>query len=142
MKISARTDYACRALLELSLHWPSPTPLQINAIAEKQKIPIKFLTQILIGLKQLGLVESVRGKKGGYMLSKPPQDIRLSEVVKSFTQSGVRNQARGQKQPQTDVFNAIWKEIDEATWKIMDNVNFGDIVKRDRSLNKVPMFDI
>ena len=48
MKIIAKTDYACRALLELSLHWPKQEPLQVTAIADNQQIPIKFLIHILI----------------------------------------------------------------------------------------------
>ena len=77
MRISAKIDYACRALLELSLHWPNNIPLQINTIAQNQQMPVKFLTQILLQLKQIGYVQSVRGKKGGYLLAKAPQKIRL-----------------------------------------------------------------
>ncbi|MGB3241335.1 MAG: Rrf2 family transcriptional regulator, partial [Candidatus Omnitrophota bacterium] len=63
MRISARCDYACRALLELSLHWPNEAPVHIQQISENQKIPERYLVQILIQLKRLGLVTSSRGKE-------------------------------------------------------------------------------
>lgn len=69
MKISAKIDYACRALLiELGLHWPDNRPMQVSAIAKRQKIPMNFLVHILITLKELGYVDSIRGKSGGYVL--------------------------------------------------------------------------
>ncbi len=82
MRISARCDYACRALLELALHWPNIEPVQTYTISEKQDIPMKYLVQILIQLKRMGLVESARGKHGGYSLAKPPNKISLGEVIR------------------------------------------------------------
>jgi len=138
MKISAKTDYACRALLELALHWPQEAPLQIGMIARHQRIPVKYLTQILLNLKQLGLVQSIRGQKGGYVLARPPQEITLREVMQSFTDNGQLKQ----KKKSSDIFSTIWGEITEETWRIMDKVTFGEIIKRERNLNKVPMFTI
>ena len=65
MRISARCDYACKALLELTLHWPSKEPLQLHTISENQGISTKYLVHILIQLKRMGLIESIRGKQGG-----------------------------------------------------------------------------
>ena len=94
MKISAKIDYACRALLELSLHWPSQEPLQVDQIAQRQRVPVKFLTQILIHLKQVGYVESVRGKKGGYLLRKLPKEIKLNDIMENFNDT---NNSRDEK---------------------------------------------
>jgi Rrf2 family transcriptional regulator, cysteine metabolism repressor len=78
MRISARVSYACYALLELSMHWPEDNPVQIHQIAKKQSIPIKYLILILLQLKQLGLIRSIRGKKGGYLLARAPNTITLA----------------------------------------------------------------
>lgn len=141
MNISAKTDYACKAILELAFHWPNTTPLQINTIAQDQKIPVKFLTQILINLKQLNLVESVRGQKGGYLLARAPKDITLKEVAQSFLETGINNKRRGKKRT-ANVFSSIWQDIEEETFKAMEAITFEEIVTRERSLNKVPMFMI
>src|SRR6267142_1058623 len=94
MKISAKIDYACRALLELGLHWPNTTPMQVGAIAKHQKIPMNFLVHILITLKEAGYVDSIRGKSGGYVLIKAPQDIRLGDVIKNFGGLGLSDGPR------------------------------------------------
>ncbi len=139
MRISAKTDYACRALLELALHWPNTVPMQIGTIADSQKIPVKFLTQILVSLKQSGLVESVRGQKGGYVLAKAPQEITLREVVVNFEKTAVPSRL---KQGKSDVFMNIWQEMEEETKKVLEKITFDDILKSERNLNKVHMFTI
>ena len=82
MRISARCDYACKALLELALHWPNTEPLQINEISKTHDIPKRYLVQILMQLKGMGLVESIRGKDGGYKLTRSPAEITLVEVMR------------------------------------------------------------
>lgn len=141
MKISAKIDYACRALIELSLHWPNTVPLQINIIAERQKIPIKFLTHILINLKQLGYVDSVRGKNGGYLSSKAPKDIKLSDLIIRFGGLASMNKdIRNIKK--VHILDAIWLELDEAIIRKLDELNFEKICDRVRSQNRTLVFDI
>jgi len=142
MKISAKIDYACRALLELSLHWPNTSPLRINTIAKRQNIPVKFLTHILINLKQLGLVQSVRGQSGGYRLVKEPKAIKLSELVGNFDGTISQGLQGEDNLSQRHVLNSVWREIDEVVLKAMDNINFETICNRKRSKDNVVMFEI
>ncbi len=142
MRISARIDYACRAMLELSLYWPNNVPLQINTIAQNQQIPMKFLTQILLSLKRNGYVQSVRGKRGGYLLAKAPQKIRLSELVENLGGIGfsaAENNHRGNKDHTMDL---IWNEIDKTVLKIMADINFETISDRKRSQDRALTFQI
>ena len=141
MKISAKTEYACRALLQLAMHWPNDTPLQIGAIANIQQIPMKFLPHILIQLKQLGFVDSSRGKLGGYILSKPPAQINLSEVVQAFSDSGFSKSSARQKRV-VSTLESIWQEVDQATQKHMGSINFEEICNRERSLKEIATFTI
>ena len=141
MKISAKTDYACRALLHLALHWPNATPVPIGSIANTQDVPMKFLPHILIELKQLGYVDSVRGKSGGYVLDKPPVEIKLGAVVRAFSESSSHFENK-KRNGQKNCLMSIWKEIDDATRKQMDSLNFEEISKRERDLTTVPMFEI
>src|SRR3989338_3865624 len=113
MKISAKIDYACRALLELSLQWPSSAPLQINEIAKRQGIPLKFLVHILISLKQHGVVKSIRGKNGGYVLVKAPKDIRLDDILSDFSGEKTTAPASNSEFRKANVMALIWHEIDE-----------------------------
>ena len=142
MKVSAKIDYACRALIELSLRWPDTSPVQIPEIARRQKIPMKFLVHILISLKQLGLVESVRGKKGGYMLMKPPQEIKLSDIIKNFGGLGHAIGFDGNKKEPRQVMDAIWQEIDRTLWHMMEAINLETIANRQRSQGNAVLYEI
>ena len=81
MRVSTRGDYACRALLSLTLHGDTDGPTSVRDIAERTGLPQPYLEQILLALKGAGLVRSKRGVGGGYVLARDPADIRLSEIV-------------------------------------------------------------
>src|SRR5262245_16533033 len=81
MKLSLRGEYALRALIVLGLNH-GKSVVRIQTISEQQNVPKRFLEQILNDLKSAGVVESKRGVAGGYRLSRPPQDIPLSLVVR------------------------------------------------------------
>ncbi|MEM9701568.1 MAG: Rrf2 family transcriptional regulator, partial [Planctomycetota bacterium] len=79
--LSAKTEYAVRALLRLSLEYDRGAPVQGKRIASEERIPEGFLAQILGQLKRLGLVTSVRGACGGYRLATPPDRLTLGEAI-------------------------------------------------------------
>jgi len=81
MKLSKKSEYGLRALLELTIAH-GKTTLQRHEIADRQHIPIEFLEQILLTLKRAGLVASRRGIKGGYTLIKQPREITLGHVIR------------------------------------------------------------
>jgi len=81
MKLSKKSEYGLRALLELTLAHGHAT-LQRHDIAARQHIPVEFLEQILLMLKRAGVVSSRRGVKGGYVLIKPPKDVTLGQVIR------------------------------------------------------------
>jgi Rrf2 family protein len=81
MKLSKKSEYGLRALLELTLAHGQKT-LQRQDIAQRQHIPIEFLEQILLALKRAGILSSRRGMKGGYTLIKEPKDITLGQVIR------------------------------------------------------------
>jgi len=81
VRVSTRGDYACRALLSLTLHAGGGGPTSVRDIAERTGLPQPYLEQILLALKGAGLVKSKRGVGGGYVLSRPPEEIRLSEII-------------------------------------------------------------
>ena len=81
MKLSKKSEYALRALLELTMAHGTTT-LQRHEIAARQHIPVEFLEQILLALKRAGLLSSRRGMKGGYGLIKSPNEITLGQVIR------------------------------------------------------------
>jgi len=81
MNLSAKTEYACLAMLELAKEYDSGEPVQLRRIAAGHGIPARFLVQILLQLKGASLVASTRGAAGGYRLARSPQDITLADVI-------------------------------------------------------------
>lgn len=83
MNLSKRSEYALRALIDLGIARELDRPiLQVSELALKEKLPIKFLEQILTQLRAGGYVETKRGKHGGYSLAKPAARIRLGAVIR------------------------------------------------------------
>ena len=81
MKLSVKSDYAARAVLGLARHYSSGAALRVEDLASEQGVPSKYLVQILIELKGKGIVRSVRGKDGGYLLDRSPGQISLRDVL-------------------------------------------------------------
>jgi len=84
MQLSKRGEYGLRAMIQLAHPAPdgSTTVMQINDIATLEKMPVKFLEQILLTLKNAGLLQSKRGMTGGYYLAKPAEEIMLGQIVR------------------------------------------------------------
>ncbi len=83
MNLSKRGEYALRALIDIGIAREQGRDLlPIRELAERERIPVKFLEQILLQLKEAGFLESRRGKKGGYLLRKAPKSIRIGDVVR------------------------------------------------------------
>jgi Rrf2 family protein len=140
MRISARCDYACKAIMELSLHWPDKEPLPIHTISKRQGIPMKYLVHILIELKNIGLVKSSRGKEGGYILAQPPGKITLGELIRHIGGPLLPVAETGTKKG--SVFAEVWKEAEDAMAKVFDKVTFEDIVNKARTMDKAIVYQI
>lgn len=84
MKIPAKIVYVYKASFELALAYKAGKPIQINNICKDHTIPNKFLLQLMIQLKNRGLVQSVRGSNGGYLLAKSPAEITLYDLIQAI----------------------------------------------------------
>src|SRR5437879_1864958 len=87
MRLSAKAQYACVAMVELACHHGDRSVVQVKNIADGHGISQRFLVQILLQLKSSGLIESTRGASGGYHLARPPADITLAEVIHAIDQA-------------------------------------------------------
>jgi Rrf2 family protein len=123
MKITARAEYASLAMLELALLQPGRHE-QAKEIAERRGIPLKFLEQILIQLRNARLVSSVRGAAGGYLLALPAEDISLRLIVEAV--EGQFSLTDGKVDDQT--LAAVWNEIEEQFLDRLQNVSLQDLV--------------
>ena len=141
MKVSAKMDYAVRALVELALHWPSVDPHQIGDVSRKAGVPQKFLIHILIALKGLGYVHSIRGKTGGYVLAIDPRTISLADVVKQLGGMGSFDEEK-RKTKKDDAVSILWQEIDKSIVATLRGVSLEDLCNRQRQQVKSISYDI
>jgi len=132
--ISNKCQYALRAMLELAKHQDG-SPVSIHIIAEKQQIPARFLEAILRQLKQTGLARSVRGKDGGYILTKKPEDISMGEIIHIFEGELLSSSAANFKQGEHCVFQSVFTEASECLSTIFENKSLKDLIKEDEKLN-------
>ena len=82
MKLSTRGRYGIHAMYDLAQQYESGVPQPIKAIAERERIPDAYLEQLIASLRKAGLVSSVRGAQGGYMLARSPENITVGEVLR------------------------------------------------------------
>ena len=137
MKIAARTEYACIAVLELAARFEGGQPVRIRDIAERHKIPSRFLVQILLQLKGAGLVDSVRGASGGYRLLRPPHEMTLGEVV--AVMEGPQERAPGTAEASSAIVAALrraWDEAEEARREVLAQITLADLLERAAQRNE------
>lgn len=84
MKVSSRTEYGMRAMLELAYHYDDGGPMMLQRIARNQDIPEKYLEQLFIKLRKAKLIKGRRGPSGGYFLTRCPSEIDLCEVMEAL----------------------------------------------------------
>lgn len=139
MRVSAKAEYACRAMLELSRCYNVTEVIQINDIATRQHIPKKYLVQILLQLQRAGLVKSKRGATGGYMLAKAPSEITLGDVMRTTDGKLVAIESLEYRRkrlgdaPPTDtqsVLRDVWQDVQEKVSNIVDSITFEDICRK------------
>jgi Rrf2 family cysteine metabolism transcriptional repressor len=125
MNISVKGEYALQAIFDLAMQKPGE-PVRIADIAQRQKIPQKFLELILAGLKQAGFVESRRGAEGGYLLARAADSLTIGEVLR-FVEVA-HNGKRGRRKGETP-FTDMWQQVDEAVSAVIDRTTFADIMR-------------
>lgn len=81
MRLSKRTEYGVRAIVQLARHWPR-TYIQSRDLAQQESLPNKFLESILLALRRGGFLESKIGREGGYRLARPPREIRVGDIIR------------------------------------------------------------
>ncbi len=129
MKISAKVEYACMALLALAQQSADAPPVRIREISDTHAIPERYLVQILLQLKGAGLVVSTRGASGGYRLARPAARIALSEVLAVIDgpDTPQRGSAR-EKRPAARILGAVWDRVRAAERSVLDTTTIAELV--------------
>src|SRR5438874_12259557 len=113
MRVSAKAEYACAAMLELAANQDNPQPVRVKAIADAHGVPLRFLVQILLQLKGAGLVTSTRGAAGGYHLTRSPEAMSLADVINVIDRTAVPRVDPAALAPSAAVraIRTVWQDI-------------------------------
>jgi Rrf2 family protein len=130
MKLSAKTEYACLAMLALAQDYAADRPSQIRRIAADQSIPDRFLVQILLDLKRSGLVTSTRGAAGGYRLARDPREISLADVVESVEGDERLSSSLGRPTPMSMALLEACEAASEAERNFLQTVTLADLLEQ------------
>jgi len=132
MRVSAKAEYACIAMLELAANHRQPQPIRVKAIADAHGIPLRFLVQILLQLKGAGLVVSTRGASGGYQLTRPPEKISLANVINVVDRTSPprTDPAAMPQSPAVQAIRNVWNEIQAEEQRLLEEVTLADLVRQ------------
>ena len=131
MRISAKAEYACLAVLALAEKHHEDRPLTIREIAHAHRIPVTFLTQILLKLKGAGLVISTRGSSGGYRLARSPEEISLIDVLQVVDGSALTSPPRnGHSAP---VLAQVWNQIRASETEVLSGMSIAKLLEQNNA---------
>ena len=136
MRLSARTEYAALAAVELARRHEAAEPVRIREIGEAQAVPARFLVQILLQLKAAGIVTSTRGAAGGYRLARPPETITLDDVRRAVEGPGETvapvTTGLARRSRTAAVLAAAWHEAADAEAEALARITLAELAIRCR----------
>lgn len=132
VRVSAKVDYAVRAGVELASA-SDGRPVKGDHVATEQEIPLNFLENILLDMRQAGLVRSQRGRDGGYWLAKPPEEISVADVIRAV--EGPLATVRGERAEElryagaAEPLQEVWVAVRANLRAVLERVTLADIVE-------------
>lgn len=136
MRVSAKSRHAVAALVDLGMK-STHRPVALVDILDDQDISLSYLEQIFSRLKDHGLVEGVRGPRGGYRLSRPAGDISVAQVVAAVEDRSFRGR-KSRITGQPSEAHQLWDSLSSEIMGFLDGITVGDLLEQARSAGLVP----
>ncbi|GAV21716.1 RrF2 family transcriptional regulator [Carboxydothermus pertinax] len=134
MKLSTRGHYGLKAMYDLALHY-GEGPVPISEIAQRQMISEPYLEQLFSALRKAGLIKSVRGAQGGYLLNRLPEEITVGEIVRVLegpiapVECVLENVKEACDQADACISRIVWSKVRDALNEVMDSITLRDMVE-------------
>lgn len=142
MKLSTKGRYGLRALIDLAVHSSGGTPVSITSISARQDLSERYLEQLMAKLKKAGLIQSVRGAGGGYVLARDPGKISVGDVLRALEGNLDPVDCAGLdpdgvcRAAGSCVTKYVWKRINESINRTVDEIRLDQLVEESREKNK------
>lgn len=147
MRISTKGRYGLRAMLDLAVHTDGSQVALLN-IAQRQKISTNYLEQVFSMLRKAGLVNSVKGAQGGYILAEKPEKIKVGTVLRALEgdlkvvddeQLSTESESAT---AQSCIYRCVWNKINDSIDQVVDSITLQDLIEDYKGYNESPMFYI
>ena len=141
MKLTTKGRYAVMAMADLAM-FKDKGPISLADISIRQNISLAYLEQIFIKLKQVDLVKSVRGAKGGYVLNTSPEEIKISNIISAVdeeikTLNCKKESKKGCNNKSSKcITHNLWDQLDQHINSFFEKVKLQDLIKKNQILNK------
>ena len=137
MRLSTRSRYGTRMMQDLAEHYDKG-PTRLGEIAKRQDISVKYLEQLIIPLKQGNFIRSVRGPKGGHMLTRPPEEISVGQIVKALEGRTELTGCIGNPgecgRSGSCLTRCIWKDVSKAIYDQLHSITLSAILEMEKSV--------
>jgi len=140
MRLSTKGRYGVKAMVELALSY-GEGPIALNSIAEKQEISIHYLEQLFASLRKAGLVKSIRGAQGGYILADKPQNITVGDIIRTLegplapADCVVNDDSKECTKAECCVTRNIWAKIRDSINDVVDSITLQDMIDDYQKMN-------
>ena len=141
MRLTTKGRYAVTAMLDLAIHAENNTPISLADISKRQAISLSYLEQLFARLRRSGLVNSVRGPGGGYLLSDSPDNISIARVVDAVNESvdATRCQRQGNCQNGAPCLtHHLWCQLSDTIHDFLNGISLGHLL-RQRDVNDIAL---
>ncbi|QZY57016.1 RrF2 family transcriptional regulator [Crassaminicella profunda] len=134
MKLSTKGRYGVKAMFELALNF-GEGPIALNSIAEKQNLSVHYLEQLFSSLRKAGLVKSIRGAQGGYMLARRPENITVGDIIRTLegplapADCVMDDDSKECYKAEYCVTRTIWEKIRDSINDVVDNITLQDMLE-------------
>ncbi len=133
MKVSTKGHYGVQAMLDLALRY-GEGPISLKSIAERQALSEPYLEQLIATLRKAGLVKSMRGAQGGYVLAKEPQEIKIGDIIRVLEGpiapvECVQGDNEQCGKYEVCVTKVVWQKVKTSIEEVLDSITLGDLCK-------------
>jgi len=140
MKVSVRTTYGILAAVDLA-NQAGTVPVQAKSIARRQGIPARFLEQVLQSMKKAGLVSSLRGAQGGYVLTKKPSELSVADILEAldgpfFAFPGLNGTGTARTGKGHALLAKVWDRVQAAERDVLDAITVEELAQQQRQLEQ------
>lgn len=130
MRLSKRTEYGVRAVVQIARHWPRGL-VQARDLAREEKLPTKFLESILLALRRGGFLESKIGREGGYKLARPPREINVGDIIRRLEgrlTSREETRLPDDRSPGEVAVHLLHERLSQATDDVLDRMTLEQLL--------------